>query len=112
MTVDELISALIDYGYTVNLKGDNIVLKYTLQEEPVKEKVLSLINHLKQCKDEAVQYIRRTIQPVNIQSLLINLSINEREYFEERASILEHCGGFIKEEAEKEAMRIVSKIND
>lgn len=66
MTVDELISALIDYGYTVNLKGDNIVLKYTLQEEPTKEKVLPLINHLRQHKAEAVQFIRRTIQSTDI----------------------------------------------
>lgn len=35
-----------------------------------------------------------------------------QEDFEERAGILEHCGGLTKGEAEEEAMKIVLEKND
>lgn len=40
------------------------------------------------------------------------LSENEQEEYEERAAIMEHEGGLIREQAEREAMRIIIEKRD
>jgi len=58
MTPQTLIQRITECGYTFELKNSDIILRYTRQEEPPKEKVLSLINELKAHKPEVVQYLK------------------------------------------------------
>lgn len=58
MTPQTLIQRISECGYTFELKNSDIILRYTRQEEPPKEIVLSLVNELKAHKPEVVQYLK------------------------------------------------------
>lgn len=58
MRPQTLIQRISECGYTFELKNSDIILRYTRQEEPPKEKVLFLVNELKAHKLEVVQYLK------------------------------------------------------
>ena len=58
MRPQTLIQRISECGYTFELKNSDIILRYTRQEEPPKEKVLSLVNELKAHNPEVVQYLK------------------------------------------------------
>ena len=106
IVIQELFNQIERLGYKFELVGDSIKFTYVKGNQTPREAV-PILRQFKERKQEVIKYLESRNEK-DLKAFLNSLSIEEQEFFEERAGIVEYDGGLPRDEAEQKASKLTS----